>query len=200
MTLSNGIKSLVAKKLQTLRGRLLAGSLVLVFVIWAIDRLSQTPGPGTAKAAQPSGGAAHLIPDPPDRLALENFLSGEVTIRSPLDTAGLRDPFAAILVAAHGKQDAPESLADLAAPATPIRIAESQPASKPFDQSHRLQGVVFGARPYAMIDGRSYRVGDRIDGYRISSIQRDHVILHGTPGTATLRMGRPHLEGDAGTP
>lgn len=200
MTLSSGIKGLFAKKLQTLRGRLLAGSLVLVFVIWALDRISQAPGPAAAKAALPTAGAAHLIPDPPDRAALETFLSGEIVLQAQLDTAGMRDPFVPILVASRGNEFPPDSQALLAVPASPLNHADSQPAENPIDQTHRLQGVVFGARPYAMIDGKSYRVGDRIGGYRISSIQRDYVILQGNGEATTLRMHRPSLDRATGSP
>lgn len=200
MTLPGGIKSLFAKRLQTLRARLLVGSLVFVFVIWAMDRLSQAQVPASAKASLAPRGAAYLIPDPPDRAALENFLSGEVTLPPPLDTSELRDPFVPNLVATRENEDARELVADLAAPNSTLNLVEPQSAHKPFDQSHRLQGVVFGARPYAMIDGKSYRVGDRIEGYRISSIQRDHVILQSRQEVAMLRMARPSLDRQAGSP
>lgn len=65
-------------------------------------------------------------------------------------------------------------------------------AGRPFDQAYargqlnrlgfRLEGVGRGAQPLALISGRVLRIGDRIEGYRVESIERSGVLLIGPNG------------------
>ena len=68
----------------------------------------------------------------------------------------------------------------------------AQTAGRPFDQAYarrqlnrlgfRLEGVGRGAQPLALISGRVVRIGDRIEGYRVESIELSGVLLIGPNG------------------
>lgn len=199
MKLPGGVQRALGKRLQSLRGRLLAGGLVIVFVLWMSDLLSHYPSPLAAKAAGPLT-IAQLVPDPPDRAALDAFLACVETVRLPVALAGLRDPFARTASTVPAVPIVNAAPLELVEVNESSRMPESPHATTPFEHSHRLQGVVLGERPFAMIDGKSYRVGDRIDGYRILSIERERVTLQGIDCRATLRLSRPNLEQKPGTP
>lgn len=51
------------------------------------------------------------------------------------------------------------------------------PAMDRFIEQHRLQGVVLGPRPLAVIDDRTVRIGDRIDGAVVIAIRPREVEL-----------------------
>ncbi len=69
---------------------------------------------------------------------------------------------------------------------------QAQAAGKPFDQAYartqlgrlgfRLEGIGRGEEPLALISGRVVRIGDRIEGYRVESIDRSGVLLIGPTG------------------
>ena len=68
----------------------------------------------------------------------------------------------------------------------------SRAAGRPFDQAYaqkqldrlgfRLEGVARGEQPLALISGRVVRIGDRVEGYRVESIERSGVLLIGPTG------------------
>ena len=186
----------IAARWGSMRTRLLAGGFLLVFCVWSVDTLGQERGPKKALAAQSSQAAgAFVIGDPPDRAALDRFLSDQEPHREPLVIEVARDPFAL--------PAEPEI-----ARAVPLPPVESQPVDaeadsgsdaakskeRPFADVHQLQGVILGARPLALIDGNGYRVGDWIDGYRVVALSRDTAELTGRGGRVILRVAAPDLK------
>lgn len=69
----------------------------------------------------------------------------------------------------------PEGIAAAAVAAAPGSAVP--PETDTFVQAHRLRGVVLGPRPLAVIDNRTLRVGDRIDGAVITAIRPKEVEL-----------------------
>lgn len=52
-----------------------------------------------------------------------------------------------------------------------------------------LQSILIGGgRRLALIGGKAYRVGERLDGLTVQNIFRDRVVLQGEGGTRTLRL------------
>ncbi|MBL8877854.1 MAG: hypothetical protein JNG88_01940 [Phycisphaerales bacterium] len=77
----------------------------------------------------------------------------------------------------------PPSSAVAAAHAPPLPAPDSQPTAnehpETIDLAHafRLDGVIVGQTPLASINGKLYRKGAIIEGYRVSDIGRDFVRL-----------------------
>jgi hypothetical protein len=66
--------------------------------------------------------------------------------------------------------------------ATPLPVTGPPPGPK-------LQGIFYRLkRPTAVIDGRIVSIGDDINGYRVSRIERDSVKLLGAGQTNTLSL------------
>jgi hypothetical protein len=86
-----------------------------------------------------------------------------------------------------GAAHSPEQAAAL----RPIERLE-RAAGRPFDQAYaqkqlerlglHLEGIGRGEQPLALISGRVLRIGDRIEGYRVASIERTGVLLIGPNG------------------
>lgn len=188
-------------RLQSFRARLLGGGLVLVFAMWSVDWLGGNTGPQHAGAATagPQVGA-YLIPDPPDRAEIDAFLADESAPTTVLVVRELRDPF---LIPLESIPEMPEPAAPVSADPGDSEIAQrpiekpdakSAPSEPAFEQSHRLQGVVLGAEPYALVDGRPLRIGSRLGRYQLRQIERDRVVFRGPRGLIELRVNPPQLD------
>lgn len=147
--------------------------------------------------------------------AIDAFLVGSSPMPARADESGIvaprpAEPFdaevQALLDAFHRDESAPSSrppgeLRDVFArplwlepPAPPVvEVApgpESAPASVPFEVAHRLEGILLGRTRLAVIDGRVFRAGERIDGHQVREILEDRVLLIGPAGTVELVLNR----------
>ena len=54
----------------------------------------------------------------------------------------------------------------------------------------RIQGIVYDpVNPWAIISGKTIRVGDSVDGLRVTAISREAIMLTGNGQTNQLRVG-----------
>jgi hypothetical protein len=75
------------------------------------------------------------------------------------------------------------------APAAPAHVAaKPEPAEPPFSSRHRLDGVITGSPPLAIIDGVPVGIGSRVEGYEVLEIERDRVVLGRGGETVVLRL------------
>lgn len=180
-----------------MRRKLTAGCLIVVSIVWSIDMISGEPTPQDAAAA-PLPGTARTPPmpgDPPDRAAIERFLfHDDVPPESPPFERVPRDPFEpserfhAALALPPPPTGAPAESADRAA----ATVADGTDET-PFADRHRLEGVVAGRRPMALVDGRRLRIGDELDGHRLIKIERERAIFERDGVVTVLAVPPPRL-------
>jgi hypothetical protein len=176
------------------RQKVTLGTLAVVAMIWVVDLLTGGAGPSQADAATtPTVPHAPAEPTPaPDDLAgvIEALQREQVTRATlPFERVG-RDLFvpterfeAALSVArkAEGGEATDE-------PEGPAHDA------LPFEDRHKLQGVLTGRVPLALIDGVLLREGAEIDGYRLVEIHADFVVLRRGPGKTVALHVAPGKE------
>lgn len=145
------------------RERILMISVGLGFLALGIDRVWITPDAADAGTLPPgqrpqrTRAATDLaldLPQPSSAPAVPDDIP-DVFQRTRLFPEGIP--------ASGGGSESPES-------------GSSLDASQ-FAQAHRLQGVVLGPRPLAVIDDRTVRIGDRIDGAVLTAIRPKEVEL-----------------------
>lgn len=184
------------------RRTVLGSALALAVVIFALDRLAGG-GPRTADAAAPavaaplpragtaatpasSGAPPAGLAAPPAAEDVAELLRRIDADRGPvaaIDLEGVtRDPF----VATTALGAATDGTGD--APAGPSASTQPAAAEVPFEKRHRLQGVVVGPVPLAVIDGQPYRMGEAIDGYTVIDIQREYAVLRGEASVVVLHL------------
>ena len=66
--------------------------------------------------------------------------------------------------------------------------AESGEVATPSVASFHLQAIFSGGHDSAIIDGQSYRVGDKVQNYRLVRIQPSQVVLQGPNAPLTLTL------------
>jgi len=173
------------------RIQLLGAGLAIVTVGWTFDMLTG-PVPVAASAAPGEKPAVLRVPmpaDPPDRARLEAFLSRGGGPPQPLQAdTDLREPFAPT---ARFKSSASEG-STLGSASPDVGGRDDQPAAnEAFVATHKLQAILMGRDPLAMINDRLHRCGAEVDGYRIDRIARDRVTLSGPRGRVVLVMPAP---------
>lgn len=165
----------------TTRHKLMAGALLLVGAFWILDMTSTKP---RSASAQPAADAVATATPPeapstePQELA-EILLGGRPDPAPP--AAPSRDLFA-LPPAMQKKKPPPE-------PAAVVAAESAEKASKQADLKYVLQGVITGPNPLAVIDGRPYAPGARLDEWRIERIERDRVLLRSGLRRVWLQMG-----------
>jgi hypothetical protein len=86
----------------------------------------------------------------------------------------------------------PEVVAETPAVSAVTNAAEPQPkivfAEPPKPTVLRLQSIIYGARPSAMIAGKFLFVGDSIQGHQVVAIDKETVTLVGEGQTNTLSL------------
>jgi hypothetical protein len=153
------------------RQRLLGGALLLAGAIWGMDALTgkSGPAPAVAQAAKapatpPAGPAWAEVDEVLTRLTrrADDPLSAE-------PAPPVRDLFwpTPTLEAAFPAQ--PEALAE--------PIAEPSPAEDDFAERHRLVAVMLGPTPLAVVDEKLIPLHAELDGFRLVSVSRDHVVF-----------------------
>ena len=82
-----------------------------------------------------------------------------------------------------------EVLQDPTAPLTAMSTSASPDKVAGLLKLPKLQSVILGNGPaLAVLNGQSYRVGQRIDGYRLVSISADAVVLEQAGKRQTLTL------------
>jgi hypothetical protein len=124
---------------------------------------------------------------PADREALERFLlAPESPPLGPSFDRALRDPFVASAEMQVALSPAP--LPPAAAAESAVAGPANAPAALPFSERHKLEGVVAGQTPLALVDGRALRIGALLDGHRLIRIERDRVEFDLDGESAILKL------------
>jgi hypothetical protein len=168
------------------RHKLFAGIFCLVAGAWGIDLLTGEQVPGAADAASSSALLVQPVVVPAGPADIETIVES------------LRDDSVT-----HAALPFDQTTRDLFVPTSRmkaiLRVA-TQPAGEsktpgelearlaPFDARHELQAVLTGRVPLALIDGRLYRSGAEIDGYRLIELRQDYVVLQRDESRVTLRV------------
>jgi len=155
----------------------LVGALVLAGLVWAADALTRG-GPAPAQAAAAGGSAPAPIAEwaeverMVERLTRREYESvAEALATLDRDLFVPTDAAAQVLTAA-GAAPEPESQ----------QVSEAEE----FRSRHRLDGVVLGQMPVAVIDGRVWPLYRELDGYRLVEIRRDSAVFQKVGGDARI--------------
>jgi hypothetical protein len=177
-------------KRLSLRRRVLFGGLALAGVIGAVDRFSGSAGPTSAEAgpAASDGLNAAITPGPDVADLVQRVMSDAyAAVSGELERLG-RDVFVPTptvdaLFAALEPAEAAASGEEKGAPS-----AAAAPPPPTFNSPPRLVGVLLGAVPLAVVNERVLPVGGELDGFRVVTIARDHVVLHHTQSGQQLTL------------
>lgn len=168
----------------TLRQKLLLGVLTLTAGTWALDTINRGGTPRQAAAAQEGapGSAA-----PPETAALsvrelaEHLLSGAPQARLAPDEPQ-RNLF---------EMTAEMSAALAPAPPPPPVVDRREDDRPDTPEAPKLQGVITGRVPLAILDGRLCPLGSEVDGWRVVEILRDRVLLRRTAEAVWVAVPPP---------
>ncbi len=47
----------------------------------------------------------------------------------------------------------------------------------------KIQGIIYGAKPWAIVNGKTVYVGDRVDNFRVKEISPDSITLESPDGS-----------------
>jgi len=171
------------------RHKLLGVALGVVATGWLVDFFAGGGKPATVRAAVPpeSTPTADTMPadNVPDLDELLSAVEGAPTALPDLELNKLtRDPFVPTTVLKAACRVAGSERVEEAAE------REDQPSTEvPFEQRHRLQGVLTGQRPLAFIDGKLFAVGARLEDYTLIRIERDQVVCQRGERQVVLTLG-----------
>jgi hypothetical protein len=68
---------------------------------------------------------------------------------------------------------------------------ETETTADAFQAAHRLDAVILGQRPLALVDGVALRIGDTLDGFTLRAVGIDSAEFSSDLGIATLRLPAP---------
>ncbi len=164
-----GIMNVAANK-QSRQKLVLLGGVSLVAVAVGIRLVSSGPKPAPAATVVPpfvaavvANGAPWLAPAKP-----------ALAITWPTDIT--RDPFHSDLVFPPAAPPPPP-------PEPKVDVPVVAPAPPPIDlaalvqEKIHLKGTILGDRPIAMMNGRVYRVGEVLEGFKIVEIAKDQITV-----------------------
>ncbi len=169
-------------KLPAGRQRVLYIVLVLVTIAWVSDLATRTRPVRSAQAADAVTPAnTRPVPlEPFDEVErLLQALEAQSTEPPPVPPGPLRDPF------------------ELPADWRPGQVQTQQPsrdAPDPVDDfaaRHRLNGVLAGPNPVAIIDSVVCPIGAWIDGFRVERVEPTRVVLRRGATTVVLTLEPP---------
>ncbi len=171
------------------RHKLLGTALGVVAAGWLADFFAGGGEPAAVRAAvppesTPTADATVLADSLPDLEELLSALEGTPTALPDLELDKLtRDPFVPTTVLRAACRVAESERVEEA------EGEDQRLAGVPFEQRHRLQGVLTGQRPLALIDGRLFAVGARLEGYTLIRIERDQVVCRRGEQQVVLTLG-----------
>lgn len=166
------------------RRSILVGATLLAGGGWLVDALlpASRPKPASAASSQPADGSEPAAP--PDVDAVLARLAPPQAAGAGLGADAFeRDLF----------KPGPRLMQMLAepAPVPATRPATPSPdarAELPFAERHRVQGILLGPTPLAIIDGQVMAQGSVVDGHRVVEIRRGDVVLEGPQGRVRLEL------------
>ncbi len=162
-----------------------AAAVAVAAAALAYDR-SRSAGPSPARAAAGPLMAAVATVTTPEADGPGTSASAGLAARLRAVAGGRPDPLV-------GLRDAFAPSAAWAAerrPAADVPAADSGAAAEAFAAGHKLSVVLLAAgdRGGAVIGGRLVRVGQAVDGYRLTAVGRRSARLAGPAGDVELRM------------
>jgi len=150
-----------------------------------VSRSNNTPGRSPSEPSEPSdGGRGWVLPLVVAALVVAVFVLISVAKRAEKTNAGSEPaPAAPAEPVAAPVTNPPVH----AAAVTAVNASSTNPAAP-----LKLQGIVFdAAQPGAIVDGKTYHVGDRVRGYRVLEITPSTLTLEDTNGSSrTLFLGK----------
>ena len=150
------------------------------FLLWMAfkDRDEQKPGaPAAAPVQAQAAPAPAVAPEPP-----VEPVPTQAAVASPL-TEPESNPEAATV--ATLVQEAPTSAVATNTPEPESKVVFVEP---PKPTVLRLQSIIYGSRPSAMIAGKFLFIGDSIQGHKVIAIDRETVTLVGEGQTNVLSL------------
>lgn len=141
-----------------------------------------------AAAVQPAAVPAHQSPAPAATVQTQNTASpGNTKPAVSAATANTITPTPATVETVQKIETAPAAaaLADTAAPAKPT------PPPVPQFPELKLQGISFNpSNPFALINGKTLSVGQKVSGARVTKIESDSVTLEWNGETRQLELSQ----------
>jgi hypothetical protein len=167
------------------RQKLVGGAFAIVACSWLVDMLTGGQTPASANAASSESLQANLAPEQLDPTLVQAVIASLASTddrRPPLPFhEAKRDLFvpSTRMLTALG-MTTPET--------TATSEGDQNVDQQPFETRHQLAGVLTGRVPLALIDGRLYRRGAEIDGYRLVELRDDYVVLQQGNSRVVLRV------------
>ncbi|MCK4340091.1 MAG: hypothetical protein KAY37_00015 [Phycisphaerae bacterium] len=166
------------------RQRVIGGALVLAVLVWVADWLIGD-GPTPLQAGQAAPLQTQVVTakwrdvtDLVARLTEAEYAS----VAEELDQLQ-RDLFMpSMLIESVFSVEVPEE------PPEPITVKESEVPELDFATRHKLEGVVIGSRPLAVIDDRVLPLNSDLEGYTLIGVQRDGVIFRHSITQVLIRL------------
>ena len=174
------------------RHKVLGGFLAVVAVLWALDTFYGGAKPKAVSAAGLPQGPTPVAGRPP-------------AAEPPDDAAGLPSLAQAYPALPHLGLDTvrrdlfvPTTLMSAVYEVPDVAVGDAsvtdRPAADavPFEQRYRLQGVVTGRVPFAVVNGTPLPLGAPLEGRTLVEIHREHVVFQrGGSRVVLLLDGRP---------
>ncbi len=170
----------------------LAGLLVVAGVLAVVRLIGD--GPGTATAIESSAsierqnGADQTMNDRGRERGLEALARFEVTwpVEMHSDPFSLKRTFDSIDDDVGKEPEKPEDRKEEPEEAS---VPDAAAIEREAGRSLRLEGILFDRPPRALINGRLWRQGDEIDGFRIRHIASDRIVVEKEDVQVTLKIG-----------
>ncbi len=170
----------------------LAGLLVVAGVLAVVRLLGD--GPGTATAIESSSsierqeGVDRSTDDREGEPGLEALARFEVTwpVEVQSDPFSLKRAFESIDEDVGKEPEGPEDKEEEPEEAS---LPDAAAIEREAQRSLRLGGILFDRPPRALINGRLWRQGDEIDGFRLKRIASDRIVVEKEDVEVKLKIG-----------
>ena len=155
--------------------RLLAAALFVAGLLWGADRFLGRGQPATLQAAQtPSAPPSVVTPNGQDLAAfLARLSTGEyASVMDEIDRLprDLFEPTAAMEAAVAPAETDPALTLGANAAAAGATVTD-------FQTRHKLEGIMLGRTPLAVVDGQVLALDADLDGYTLTEVLRDSVVF-----------------------
>lgn len=171
-------------------------ALLLAVVALAADKLLLPARPSAARAegastaatenGSPAGTSEALPSDDPD-VELPKF-PRRAASASDAAAPELPDVFDWMRLVRHG---AARGTTDASGAGWGAGMGAGQNSAAAFLQNHKLQATLLGPKPRAVVDGRTFAVGDTLDGFVLRAVHAGRVEFVSDDATVVLEVPQP---------
>ncbi len=182
------ISRLSSKNQTSLRGAAALGVCVIatVAVIMHMTLPPDQRGPVEAEAGDATAAIETQMPQPAGETKATADKTDKTTQKSPI--TALQQTLAGVLNGGSARIPKPARKGEPAPTAKPA-VDEPNPVNRPASDQFTLSGIMAsGGKGYAIVNGHMVTVGDDIDGARVVTIGKHHVVLEKDSKRLVLRM------------